>query len=752
MISKPKILLLLPPAFLYPMGSAYVATTLKNAGYDFDIYGFFYDNRAWLKKNIVNAENNIEHEGSFTHKISSLSSHEFLFELIAKENYNYILVGGLIGFFRWFYQILPQIKGYNPACKIIMGGGITKDLPENVIFEKLHVDYILKGEAETNLVALLTLLEQNDSNTNTNEMGTIPGLCWKDRSSAIKKNPTLRFDLDKDDILPAWDAFNIKEYITLSDTLFRFNKTFFPILAGRGCPNVCAFCSPSIGRFTPRSVDSVLSEMKHWVQKYDFDFFFIYSEVAFNDEEYTQKFCKKYKKEIAKPWVGQLRTDVQFSLETYKLMKESGCMFISLGFESANDRILKVMKKNTSFSDHVRNMTLAKEAEINIFGNFMFGHATETAEEIRETFGFLNKYDLIYGPSNGLATIITYPGTGYYRNAEKNGLINDPFKFLLTYSLKAGISPVNLREKDDATRLNISALSNDEFYNVVCTENIKHRRLYSKRHAAVEIERDFELGSNAGFTFKGKCPSCGEVVKFDQKTYINPLNILKICDTCFYTVNLDIYQFPETGAYLTQLQNKIENSQKIVVYGSWIMDLIFCGPLSIPYENIIAWIDPDNSEVSDYKYIYHMPQMSRKELQECEYDTIITLKPRALSTPQRMEADDLNSQCQVIHLFPDILNEEILKKLIGKKIATIGMSEAVEKVYRLLEAANITNTVEHFSKIADVCNDNSKYDYIILDTLEHDIDRQKFAQNSLYQINEILHVDFLYDGGFYTGC
>lgn len=753
MTRKPKILLLLPPAFLYPLGAAYVASTLRNAGYDFDIYGFFYDNRAWLKKNTVNTENNPAHEKSKVHKISSFLSHDFLLELIAKENYHYILVGGLVGFFRWFYQILPQIKGYNPSCKIIMGGGITKDLAENIIFEKLHVDYILKGEAETNLVALLNNLEQNSSNISTKEIRNIPGLCWKDNSSAIKKNPTLRLDLEEKDILPAWDAFNIEEYITLSDTLFRFNKTFFPILAGRGCPNVCAFCSPSIGRFTPRSIDSVISEMKLWIEKYDFDFFFIYSEVAFNDEKYTQIFCKRYKEEITKPWVGQLRTDVQFSLETYKLMKESGCMFISMGFESANDRVLKVMKKNTTFSDHIRNMRLAKEAKINIFGNFMFGHATETAEEISETFSFLNKYDLMNSPQNGLATIITYPGTAYYRSAEHNGLINDPFKYLLTYSLKAGINSVNLREKDDTTFLNISALSNDKFYETVCTENIKHRRLYSKRHAAIEIVRNLDFGCNAGFIFKGKCPTCGETVNFDRNTYRSPLNITKICDTCFYTVNLDLYQFPEIEAHLDLLKKKLEKSQKIVVYGSWIMDLIFCGSLSFPYEKIIAWIDPGNIEVSDYKYIYHMPQMSRKDLKECEYDTIITLKPRMLSTHQLMETNCINTKCQVVHLFPDILNDDIVKKLIDKNIATIGMNVSVEKIHKLLIANNISKSIEHFNTTEDACTDNRKYDFIIFDPLENDtMNRQTFTQNTSYQLDEVIPVDFLYDGGFYSGC
>jgi len=748
MSNKPKILLLLPPAFLYPMGAACVAATLENAEYDYDIYGFFYDNRAWFKRNRIDMDKICK--GGAVRNISAPVSQDVFFELIAKEKYDYLLVGGLVGFFRWFYGILPQVKGYNPNCKIIMGGGITKDLPENTILEKLDLNYILKGEAETNLIALLNVLSQE--NPKLCDLIKIPGLCWKDGASTIRKNATVRFDIEKNVVIPAWDSFNIEEYISLSDTLLHFNMTFFPILMGRGCPNVCGFCSPSIGRFTPCSVDNVISEMKYWVEKYNFDLFFIYSEVAFVDESYTQDFCHKYIKEIGKPWVGQIRTDVNFSADTYRLMKDAGCIFMGMGFESSNDRVLKIMKKRATFSDHLRNLTRAKEAGLNVFGNFMFGHETETADEIKETFNFINQYDLIQGPANGLAAIIIYPGTSYYRTAEENGLIDDPFKFLLSYSLKAGISAVDVREKHAAARLNISALSDDEFYDVVCTENIKHRRIYSERHAARDVTRTFEFDSEPGFVFEGKCPTCGNPVKFDPKAYLNPLNITKNCDVCYFTVVHNIYQFSDTEKYLEDVKEHIKQSNKIVIYGSWIMDLIYCGALSIPYEKIIAWVDPENPEISNYKYFYHMPQLSLEKLKEHEYDAVITLKPRVLSTPRIIEKYGLNPQCKTINLLPDILNTDIAKALRDKKIAIAGITEAVQKVKELLEVENSAGRIDHFSDVSEICNEKSKYDFVVFDKNECGIDRKEFAQNSRYRINEIFHVEFLYDGGFYTRC
>ena len=747
MSTSPKILLILPPSFLYPMGAAYVAATLERAGYDYDIYGFFYDNRAWFKRNCVSSGGI---STSAVCEISARMSQESLFELIARERYDYVLAGGLVGFFRWFYLLLPQVKGYSPGCTIIMGGGITKDLPENTIFEKLDVDYILKGEAETNLGELLAVLSKGSPAAM--DLLTIPGLCWKDETSAIRRNATVRIDPAKTAQLPAWDSFHIHEYIALSDTLLRFNMTFFPILAGRGCPNVCAFCSPSIGSFTPCSVDSVISEMRHWTGKFNFDFFFLYSEVAFDDEDYTIEFCRKYKQEINKPWVGQLRTDVHFSVETYRAMKDAGCMFICLGFESACDRVLKVMKKRTTLDDHQRNLSQAREAGLNVFGNFMFGHESETAEEIKETFDFINRYDLISGPSNGLASIIIYPGTAYYRTAERKGLIDNPFKFLLSYSMKAAISYVDIRDKNDASVLNISALSNDEFYEVICSENIKHRRLYSKRHAAVDVERFFELGAIAGFIFAGKCPTCGRLVKFDVRTYQNPLSVTKLCDGCYYTVVVDIYQFYETKAYLEEFRTRLAASSRIVVYGSWIMDLIFSGAINFPYHKIIAWVDPENPEVSNKRYVYHLPQLSLKELKEYDYDTIIALKPHMLATRQIIKEQGLNPDAAIITPLPDTLNTVIAEMMRGKKIALAGASERVTLARALLTTGRGVGALEHLGTIQDICSSYGNYDFIVFDPNEFHIDRQELAQRSRYLIQEILHVQFLLDGGYYTGC
>jgi radical SAM superfamily enzyme YgiQ (UPF0313 family) len=743
---KPRILFLIPPSFLYPMGAAYVATALIEGGFDFDIYGFYYDGRAWLKSTVA-GEGGAGPTQGIVRRVPARYAQEYLGELIARERYDYVLVGGLVGFFRWFYHILPQIKGYHPGAQIVMGGGITKDLPEDVLFEKLSVDYILKGEAETNIAALLSLLCRGPASLA--DLSRVPGLCWKDSSSAVRRNPTARFDLANGNVLPAWDSFDIEEYVKLSDTLFRYDMTFFPVMAGRGCPNVCAFCSPSVGRFAPRSVDSIIAEMRHFKERYRFDFFFIYSEIAFDSEEFAREFCLKYREAIAMPWVGQIRTDVKFSVDTYRLMKESGCLFICMGIESACERLLAVMNKHTSVADTMRNLGQAREAGLNVFGNFMFGHESETAEEIRETFDFVNKHDLISGPSNGLATLIIYPGTAYYRTGEKKGLVPDPFKYLLSYSLKAGISDVTIRDKLDSI-LNITALSDDDYFDVVCRENIRHRRLFSRRHRAVAVQRTFELGARPGFAYRGKCPVCGSPVSFGPEACRRPLEISALCRTCFYFVHLDTFEFTETVAHLADLSAAVERSTAIVVYGGWVMDLLFNAAIAIPHEKIVAWVDPDDPGVSQRAYFYHIPQLSSEGLRKRGYDLIVSLKPRLQSAPAMLQRHGLDPACRTVNVFPDALNPVLAAAFAGRRIAIVGSGETVRDAARLVETCRGVGTSDRLGNLGEVRAGDRRYDLVVYDRSEAGVDRCEFAQDCRYRVDEILYPAFLCDGGQYV--
>ncbi len=59
-------------------------------------------------------------------------------------------------------------------------------------------------------------------------------------------------------------------------------------------------------------------------------------------------------------------------------------------------------------------------------------------------------------------------------------------------------------------------------------------------------------------------------------------------------------------------------------------------------------------------------------------------------------------------------------------------------------------TINYYKNVHEIPQETVKYDYVIFDKEEQRVDRKEFAQTTQYQLSEILHVEFLYDGGYYS--
>jgi hypothetical protein len=119
-------------------------------------------------------------------------------------------------------------------------------------------------------------------------------------------------------------------------------------------------------------------------------------------------------------WMCQLRPTKDLDKETLTIARESGLKFILWGVESANNRVLDLIKKGTNKDDIQTVLKDSKEAGINNVLFIMFGFPSETEEEFKETIHFLEEnrqnIDLISTSVFGLQT-----GTPIY-----NTLTTDP--------------------------------------------------------------------------------------------------------------------------------------------------------------------------------------------------------------------------------------------------------------------------------------------------------------------------------------
>ena len=210
------------------------------------------------------------------------------------------------------------------------------------------------------------------------------------------------------------------------------------VLASRGCPYSCTFCSLSFPNVTYRSVDNVIQEIRHLIEHYGVDGVTFADELFVIDKKRVYEFCKKLKP-LGIVWGAQGRANIVNDDERLlREMKEAGAAYIGFGLESSTSELLKKMQKKTTVEQNKNCMKAAQKVELRVVAQYMFGFPGETLESIREGVEFFK--DVKYCPPVGLdgdchiSLTTALPGSQLYEDCKKTGLIGDEDEYLTKIS------------------------------------------------------------------------------------------------------------------------------------------------------------------------------------------------------------------------------------------------------------------------------------------------------------------------------
>ncbi len=197
--------------------------------------------------------------------------------------------------------------------------------------------------------------------------------------------------------LPDFDGLPLQRYFTAEVTL--------PLLASRGCYwGHCEFCHHGMvygEKYSAYGVENIIESVKALSQKYGVRFF------SFNDEAVPPKLMRA----LGNSELSDLNCFFQalFKFENYytrddfeKLYKV-GFRNLYVGLESASERVLALMRKNTKQEVFVRNLTDSAQAGIWTHCFLFFGFPGETEEDAKITYDFvLNNSEIIgsFGAGN----------------------------------------------------------------------------------------------------------------------------------------------------------------------------------------------------------------------------------------------------------------------------------------------------------------------------------------------------------------
>lgn len=338
------------------------------------------------------------------------------------------------------YEISKNIRTILPYITIVMGN-MHASLFSDDILTKGCADFVVHREGEITMIELLKAIE------NKNGIESVKGVSFK-KNNVVVNNPMMPHIEDLDALpFPAWDLFPMDKYSTDPRTEVKKGAVEMTILATRGCPNQCTFCSSRTDRslgshYRMRSPKSVVDEMVYMNENYGSDIF-SFADLAFPlvkkhavdlcNEIINRGLDKKIK------WVTECRVK-PLDEELLVLMKKAGCVRLCFGIESGNNEILKLLKKNFTVEDVKKAVRIAHEAGLEIDGMFMIGLPGETAETITETIEFAIELNVRYAIFN---IFVPYPGCELYDTLKAQGKIHcNKWSDFTSYPTYSGGIPV----------------------------------------------------------------------------------------------------------------------------------------------------------------------------------------------------------------------------------------------------------------------------------------------------------------------
>ena len=217
---------------------------------------------------------------------------------------------------------------------------------------------------------------------------------WKDHYRSLY-NEGKRFSVEEPDRLsfPTYTQEELEVYRSIFPVRVARRVVWGYLIATRGCPHNCMFCSEvmrvSTGkRLRSRSAGSVADEMEHLARQG-------VNICSFQDDSFSasRRFVESLCEELiargsTMPWMARVRVD-ELSYDLLVLMKKAGCVMLGLGVESGSERIIKIIKKQQGSKPWLELCRQAfgwtRTLGIGTNAYYVLGNPTETREEIEQT-------------------------------------------------------------------------------------------------------------------------------------------------------------------------------------------------------------------------------------------------------------------------------------------------------------------------------------------------------------------------------
>ena len=328
---------------LPPLGLAYIASSLEEAGHKVDL---------------IDA-------------IALCLSKEEVSERIKQFDPELVGITAMTPTFHGALEAARIAKIHNKKTLI---GGVHMSIYAEETLSYEEVDFGIVGEGEETIVELCSALEEG------RDYNSIQGLCYKLDDGLIKvSGPRIVMNLTKLP-MPSYHLLPMEKYSSIIGM-----TPVSTMMGSRGCPYQCGFCykTPSDKKYRTRSVENIVDEIEFLIENYKI------KEVMFYDDIMPRAYARNLSNEIITRnvkifWQTPQRVNL-VNPELLKLMAKSGCHILRFGVEQGDPEMMQLVEKRITVDQVRKAFRDANAAGIKTFAYFIIGYTGETEQTMQAT-------------------------------------------------------------------------------------------------------------------------------------------------------------------------------------------------------------------------------------------------------------------------------------------------------------------------------------------------------------------------------
>jgi radical SAM superfamily enzyme YgiQ (UPF0313 family) len=400
-----------------PLGLAYIGASLRRAGH-----------RLTLLDSVAEAPDQVTRDGKI-HRLG-LTPDEIV-ERLDPQAQAFAVTN--MWSFSWplVREILQRIKAARPEATLVCGGEHFTGLPEFSLREA-PIDYIVLGEGDETAVELFAAL---DAGRRVNE---VPGVAFLEDGELVR-TPTRPRNAAIDDLpWPAWDMIDVETYNRHDFVTGLHAGMTVPILATRGCPYQCTYCSsPNMWttKYVTRDPTDVADEIEHYYRGMGARNFPFQDLTAIVKRDWIIAFCEELLARDLRDITWQFPSGTRCEVidnEVASLLHRTGGRALAFAPESGSERTRKLIKKRMKTQSLLDAVEHSVRNKLNITAFIVIGFPHDVKEDLKETAKLVRRLAVMGIDDVAIGFFFPIPNTELYDQLVERGVVKLDDDFLLT--------------------------------------------------------------------------------------------------------------------------------------------------------------------------------------------------------------------------------------------------------------------------------------------------------------------------------